>query len=205
MLVALTLAMHLAPGFKNPKLYDAIQFSPLSAPISVYLNFDKAAAGLALLVYLCVKPRSPELMGNALRTTAMCSIVTVAIVIGAALAAHYIAFDPKPLAQVATFVAVNFVFACVAEEAFFRGVLQERLRRVLGSRPIGMIVTIGISAALFGLVHAAGGPKLIALATVAGFGYAFTYAKTERVEASIAVHALVNAAHFAFFTYPYAI
>ena len=55
---------------------------------------------------------------------------------------------------------------------------------------------------LFGLAHAGGGATWLAVATIAGLGYAAIYARTRRIEGAILVHFAVNAAHFIGFTYP---
>jgi uncharacterized protein len=83
----------------------------------------------------------------------------------------------------------------VAEEAFFRGLLQHRLP---GPRPLA----VAASALLFGLVHLPAGVAYAALATVLGFGCALVYERTRRIETAIAVHFAVNAVHFTGFTYP---
>lgn len=204
-IVALAMAMHLLPGFANPKLYDAIVLSPLSAPLTVYLNFDKAVAGMMLVAYLCRKIESRTDAARVAPAAIIYGVATTTAVIALGLVIHYIALDVKGVEQTITFLFVNVVFAVIAEEAFFRGVIQERLHRIAGDRTLGYVFAVLLSAILFGLVHGAGGAKLVALATVAGVGYAAVYAKTRSVEASIFVHALLNTVHFALFTYPYAI
>jgi hypothetical protein len=62
--------------------------------------------------------------------------------------------------------------------------------------------TVVASALLFGLAHAGGDIKWVALATLAGVGYGAAYAKTRRIEAPILAHFLLNAAHFVLMTYP---
>ena len=59
-----------------------------------------------------------------------------------------------------------------------------------------------IGALLFGVAHIAGGLHYVILATVAGLGYGWVYHKTQRVEACILLHVLLNTVHILFFTYP---
>lgn len=92
----------------------------------------------------------------------------------------------------------------MAEEAFFRNFLQRHSACAIGGAHGGMIALV-ITAPLFGIAHAGGGPMLVAFATAAGVGYGYVYLRTGRVEASILTHFAVNAVHFLLFTYPYAI
>ncbi|BBB58300.1 hypothetical protein UNDKW_0027 [Undibacterium sp. KW1] len=67
---------------------------------------------------------------------------------------------------------MNLFLTCVAEEAFFRGLMQEAIYR-LGNKPAYGYLAIAVSAILFGgLAHLGGGTQYAALATVAGLGYA---------------------------------
>ncbi|MDP5009557.1 MAG: CPBP family intramembrane metalloprotease, partial [Glaciimonas sp.] len=100
------------------------------------------------------------------------------------------------------FLIVNLLFTCVAEEVFFRGVLQERLAGLLPSSTMAAIIVVLCSAALFGVAHIGGGIIYVSLATLSGIGYAYAYHATKRVEAAILVHFIVNAVHFIGFTYP---
>jgi hypothetical protein len=63
-------------------------------------------------------------------------------------------------------------------------------------------VAMFVSAASFGLAHAAGGWQYVLLAAVAGCGYALVYHRTTRLEMAILCHFTVNAVHFLLFTYP---
>ena len=199
---ALALALHLLPGFKNPVLIANAKFSPDAAPFSQYASFDKAAAGLILLAWLCNRATSVEDWNEIWRRTPLMVLATTAVVLVAAVATGYVRFDPKLPVYTPVFLAVNLFFTCVAEEAFFRGFLQERLAVSLRSYRVGSLIAIVSSGSLFGVAHAAGGGLYVVLATIAGFGYAYAYASVRRVEASIITHFVVNAVHFVAFTYP---
>jgi uncharacterized protein len=200
---ALALALHRLPGFKNPVLIANAQFSPDAAPFTQYASFDKAAAGLILLAWLCKRATTVEDWKEIGRRTPIIVLATTAVVLIAAVAMGYVRFDPKLPAYTLVFLAVNLFFTCVAEEAFFRGFLQERLAVSLKGYRIGSLIAIVGSGVLFGVAHAAGGLVYVVLATFAGFGYACAYASVRRVEASIITHFIVNAAHFVAFTYPH--
>jgi membrane protease YdiL (CAAX protease family) len=104
--------------------------------------------------------------------------------------------DATPL-----FLALNLFTTCLAEEAFFRALIQGRLTDALGARKHGAAVAIGVAAVLFGIAHGYGGVPLVALATLAGIGYGLAY-RRGGIEAAILTHFALNAAHFVLFTYP---
>lgn len=203
--LGLALALHALPGFHNPLLVNAVRTSADAVPFTLYANFDKASVGLLLLA--CFAPRVTSL--NEVRGIAIPTVVaataTAAASIGLAWAAGYVHPEYKlsslpPFTP--EFLFVNLFFTCVAEETFFRGLIQENLTRVVASHPRLGFLPVLSSAILFGLAHVGGGMLYLALATLAGLGYAWVYAKTRRVEAAVLTHFAVNATHFLFFTYP---
>lgn len=201
--IALALALHLAPGFSNPKLFDSVRLSADAAPLTQYLNFDKGAAGLVLLAAFAPRAGSAREAYAVLRTALPIAVVTVIASVALALALHYIRFDPKLPTGAVAFLGANLFFTCIAEEAFFRGFLQERLARSADRWRLYPWLAVSVSALLFGAAHAAAGSTFLALATLAGFGYAIAYAMTRRIEAPILAHFAVNATQFLGFTYPY--
>ena len=64
------------------------------------------------------------------------------------------------------------------------------------------IAGLVMAAVVFGLAHYAGGVWSIVLATIAGVGYGWIFWRTNRIEASILTHFLVNTTHILCFTYP---
>ncbi len=101
-------------------------------------------------------------------------------------------------------VPANLLVTCVAEETFFRGILQRHLAGALRGRiPYGALVALLVAAAAFGTAHIAGGSAYAMLATVAAAGYGAAYQITQLVEASILVHFTLNLVHLTLFTYPF--
>lgn len=201
--LALAITMHAVPGFNNPIIADGIRFSTLSAPFRQYLNIDKAAVGLLLLAFLCRRSRSRAEWKDTIILTLPIAAVTVIIVLVAGYQFGYVRPDVKVPAYTPIFLATNLLFTCVAEEAFFRGLLQERMQKKLADVRHGTLIAVLISAVLFGLVHAGGGVKFVILSTLVGLGSAFAYARTRRIEAPIITHFSLNAIHFIFFSYPF--
>ncbi|WP_211473202.1 CPBP family intramembrane glutamic endopeptidase [Collimonas humicola] len=202
-IVALALALHRLPGFNNPLLISALTLSAGAAPFSQYASFDKGAAGLVLLALLCRRADSAAAWRDLLKKTWPAVLATTIAVLGAATWVGYVKADVKLSQTTALFLATNLFFTVVAEEAFFRGVLQDRLAASLARFRHGPMAALVCSALLFGAAHAAGGGVYVMLATIAGFGYAYAYYATQRIEAPIIAHIAVNAVHFIGFTYPY--
>jgi membrane protease YdiL (CAAX protease family) len=200
--LALALAMHKLPGFHNPLLIDRVLLSEGAAPYTQYANFDKGAVGLILLAVLCRRVASWAELGQVLRRTAPVLAVTLLVTLGFAVAAGVIGIDLKLPQQTLMFLALNLLVTVVAEEAFFRGLLQARLAMALARFPWGSWLAVAVSALLFGAAHLGGGLRYGILATIAGLGYGWAYQRTQRIEAAILVHIALNAVHFIGFTYP---
>ncbi len=85
------------------------------------------------------------------------------------------------------------LIAPVAEECFFRGVLQTTLENLLKSRWIALSLT----AAIFGAIHAGGGdtpqPHVVPALTVLGVMLGVVYVRSGSLVAPIFLHALFNA------------
>lgn len=202
-LAALALALHSLPGFHNPRIVDKLVLSPGGAPFTQYLNFDKGLVGLVLLALFCARVQNwPEFV-SAMKRVVPVMALTLVVVVGTALAIGFVKPDFKLPDITLQFLLVNLLLTCVAEEAFFRGLLQARIAAVLKNTSSGEIVALLIASVLFGLTHAAGGWRVILLATLAGLGYGYAYRSTQRIEAAIATHFIVNAVQFLALTYPY--
>lgn len=201
-LLALALAIHKIPGFHNPQLISGVRFSPDAVPFSQYANFDKGAVGLILLAFLCHRCGAAGEWRAMARRAAPIALATVAGVMGCALLMGVVAPDLKWPAYTPVFLAINLLFTCVAEEAFFRGFLQDRLSTAVPRGKAWQAGVVLLSGLLFGLVHLGGGVVYAALATLAGIGYAWVYAATRKIEAAVLTHFAVNAVHFIGFSYP---
>jgi uncharacterized protein len=200
-LISLGLALHLFPGFNNHLLISGVTVGASTVPIKQYLNFDKGAAGLLLLIY-CTRCRTGTDFLRMLKPTALVVAIGCVVVFAIASLSGAIRPDLKWPTFAIQFLATNFFFTCIAEEAFFRGLLQARLRKLFPESSIGGYITVLLSAVLFGLTHLAGGPSVMAFAALAGVTYAAAFHITGRIEAAILLHFAINAIHFVAFTYP---
>ena len=201
--MALALAMHRLPGFNNPVLLAGVKLSPDSAPFTLYANFDKGAVGLVLLALFCLRTSSRAELITVIHKAAPIIAATIVAVLGLAWLIHFVRLDFKLPESTLTFMAANLFFTVIAEEAFFRGFIQDRLSLALGSTSWNNAIAVVISALLFGVAHLTGGPQYAGLTTLAGLGYAFAFQQTRRIESAIAAHFLLNAAQFVTFSYPY--
>ncbi|MCX7206183.1 MAG: CPBP family intramembrane metalloprotease [Proteobacteria bacterium] len=199
--LALAFAMHRVPGFSNVLIFKDVQFSADAPPFTLYANFDKGIAGLLLLVLFCRKAASFAGLKADVRRSWLIIFATIGLLSIAGLFSQLFHLDLKLPAATAVFVVVNLLLTCVAEEAFFRGLVQESLHRI-SSKSLGSVLAVGASALLFGVAHFAGGPMYMALSSLAGLGYALVYQQSRRIEVAILLHFGFNLIHFLCFTYP---
>lgn len=206
--ICLALSLHAMPGFVNPRVLDQVLVRPNAQPFSLHVNFDKGFAGLMLLACFCARWRSVAEAREGLRITAIACLLTCTCVLGLAWGLGRIDWEgqwPRPSAAPHAawwFLAVNLCFTCVTEEAFFRGLIQERLHRLWPTHPGWQRLCVLVSALLFGVAHIGGGWAHVGLASLAGLGCAWAYQRTRCVEAPILTHFALNAVHFTAFTYP---
>ncbi|MGR5062883.1 CPBP family intramembrane glutamic endopeptidase [Photobacterium sp. DNB22_13_2] len=193
---AVALALHQVPGFSNLLVLDKAFSGSNSIPFTMYLNLDKPLIVFGLLL----------LVPSMLKQTTAITKPQLTILALLFVALPFVAWSTgvvKPEISLPTwtwvFIINNLLFTCVAEEALFRGYIQQRLIEQFNPT-VGIIVT----SLLFGLVHFAGGILFIALATLAGLLYGLTYFWTGRLAFAVVVHFAFNLVHLLFFTYPMA-
>jgi membrane protease YdiL (CAAX protease family) len=188
------LFLHRLPGFNNLLVLDHVYAGPQSLPFTMYLNLDKPIAFFALLLAY------PQLVGNKqklhfkgilLAIVLLVSLLPLASLTGA-LKVELSLPDWWWL-----FALNNLMITCVAEEALFRGVIQQSI-----SRRYAWWISLVTASVLFGLAHIGGGMLLALFATFAGLGYGLIFHFTGRLWCSVLAHFAFNFAHLVFFTYP---
>lgn len=199
---ALALALHTAPGFHNPMLADGIRFSSDGTLFALWANFDKAVVGIVLVGVFCERIRTAAEWRAMLGRIAPVVLSVLVVVLGLGWMLGQIRPDVKWTPYSAWFLASNLAITCVAEEAFFRGFLLEKMASAWRGWRGGVIVAAILTSILFGLAHLGGGSLLALLATIAGLHYAAAYLRSKRVEGAILAHFALNAVHFLAFTYP---
>lgn len=200
--MVLALYMHRFPGFKDATLVADMTVSMDARPFTHSANFGAISTGLILLALFCKPVRNAGEWRATVRQSIPIGISMLVCVLGLGMALGLLRVDVKASSYTAIYLVTNWLFTCVAEEAFFRGFIQEQLTQAMSGWRIGAYLAAFSSAILFGIAHAKGGPNLILLASIAGLFNAYAYLKTRRVEASILTHFMLNAIHFVGFSYP---
>lgn len=200
---SLALMAHIVPGFSNTLIVRDAILTPGAVPYTLFMNFDKGQIGLFLLAL------GPPLIASRVDWAAMLKVAIpgalalIVLLMVCALLVGQIRFEPKSPDFLPIWLWSNLLFTCAAEEALFRGVIQRRLQGSGASGTSTRAATGLIAAAIvFGAAHYAGGFWSVVLATIAGIGYGWVFWRTNRIEASILTHFLVNTAHMLAFTYP---
>lgn len=201
-LAALLFALHRIPGFHNPVIVQGILFSADAPPFTLRANFDTAVVGIVLMGVFCERIRTGKEWWAMLRSIAPVVLSTLIVVLGLGLLLGHVRPDVKWTAYSAWFLAYNLLVTCVTEEAFFRGLLLERMARAMQGWRGGVALALIASSALFGLAHLGGGPLLALLAAIAGLHYGAACLVSKRIEGAILTHFALNAVHFVAFTYP---
>lgn len=196
---ALGLALHLLPGFKNP-LALAGRVSPTAIDYRMYLNLDKALIAVWVLwAWPHLEWAKSPWVG--LRQGLLWGVGTGAACLALGVAAGMLTWEPKWPHVIPLWALNNLLLVCVAEEAFFRGYLQQGLITLLGERRHAAWIGLGAAALLFGLAHFAAGPAMMVVAIIAGLGYGMAYQRGGLL-AAILAHFALNALHLVLFTYP---
>ena len=202
--LAVALATHQIPWIQNVLVLDSVSVSASAADYTLYWNYDKGFAGVVLYA-VCIQPQPCVEWKRAVAVTGAITLLTLVVVGVPATAAGFVSWDPKWPGILAVWVPANLFLTCVAEETFFRGLVQRQLGGAFRGRvPAPALAALLVAAVAFGVAHVAGGATYVLLATLAGVGYGAAYHVTGRVEASILVHFTLNLVHLVLFTYPFA-
>ena len=183
--LALALALHRVPGF-SPLLWES-GFGR-EGTRDLLWQLDKACAGLLLLGWVGARP--------ATQTSArwLGFIVAGALTMCAlALLSGLAHWAPQVPSGFAAWALGNLMIVALAEEVFFRGLLQGRLEQVLASRTpqAGTIALLAV-ALLFGLAHLGWGVGFACAATLAGLFYGIAF-RTGGLVGAVLAHGLTNA------------
>lgn len=193
---AFALMLHTIPGFNNQLIESGVRAGPQSAPFTFYYNLDKALVPfilLACLPTLLKRPSKPP--ANGLWWLVL--LMSMPLLLLLATFAGGLKVEPHLPEWLGSFMLANLFFVSLAEEALFRGYIQQRLSQLLGDKR-----ALFIAALLFGSVHFSGGLLLVFFATLAGMIYGLAWLWSGRLWVSTLVHFSFNLLHLLFFTYP---
>lgn len=194
---SVALMLHLLPGFHNLKIVSGALAGPQSAPFTFYYNFDKALIPFVLLGCLPTLLKRPAMPpGNRLWWLVL--LLSMPLLLLFATLAGGLRVEPHYPEWLGAFMLANLFFVSFAEEALFRGYIQQRL-----SQRFGNLWALLATAVLFGLVHYPGGPLLVFFAALTGVIYGLAWQWSGRVWVAALVHFAFNMLHLLFFTYPF--
>lgn len=200
LVVALLLSLRLLPGFQNPVLLGPVTFTPDAIPFKMYLNLDKAAVGLVLVLLYTPLVREMGIV-RALTVGVTGAALALVLTLPPAVALGAVRWEPKYPAGFELWALDNFLIVALTEEAVFRGFLQTSLARWLDGVPGATAIAIGASALAFGVLHYGAGPIMVLLAALAGVAYGTAY-RYGGLLASMIAHFGLNTCHILLFTYP---
>ena len=200
LLMAGALFLHLAPGFHNPLVIAPAPLTADAVAFGMYLNLDKP-----LVAFWVVLALAPPMAGADLRRTLLAAVLAcgaaVLACLGIALAMGVVGWAPKWPDSGWIWLINNALLVTLAEEALFRGYVQQQLATRWRQHGWGAWAALGVAAILFGLAHFAGGWQWMLLAAIAGAAYGVAY-RYGGLAAAVLAHLGLNAAHFGLFTYP---
>ncbi|MFY3703737.1 CPBP family intramembrane glutamic endopeptidase [Achromobacter dolens] len=200
LILAVLLFLHWLPGYHNPLVIPRAALTLDAVPFAMYLNLDKP-----LVAFWVVLVAAPAMAGASARATLTAALAAcagaIAACLGLALALGVVGWAPKWPDSGWLWLINNALLVTLAEEALFRGYVQERLTRAWRGRPWGATAALLVAALLFGLAHYAGGWQWMLLAGLAGVGYGMAY-RHGGLAAAVLAHLGLNAAHYGLFTYP---
>ena len=194
-------------------LYIPVQFHWTSGIWTVPVNLDFMArlfvVGVGAWAFVVVRGIEDAgydfvLSGAILRDAAVSFLAFSAIGIPLGFAMQFLAWNPRwrGAPQFAADYVTLFLFVAIAEELFFRGLLQNLLEGSIERRNLAQAM---VSIA-FGFSHIAHAPapnwRYVLLATLAGWFYGMAYRKHRSLMASAGCHALVDTLWRTFLTAP---
>jgi membrane protease YdiL (CAAX protease family) len=187
--IAVALVLHVIPGFHNPKVLDAVVVGPQSIPFSMYFNMDKAVVPFFLITCMptlfVAKPLyKAGKVGWGILVLAIPALLLLAVALGG------LRIEPHAPEWFAQFALANIFFVSLAEEALFRGYLQQRLSRI-----IHPVVALLIASVIFGLMHYSGGLLLIIFASLSGIIYGLAWMWSGKLWVATLFHFGLNCVH----------
>jgi membrane protease YdiL (CAAX protease family) len=198
--LAALLFLHLLPGFHNLQVIAPAPLSPDALPFGMYLNLDKPLVAFWVVLALATPMAGPDARAT-LSSALLACAAAIAVCLGCALALGVVGWTPKWPPSGWIWLINNALLVTLAEEALFRGYLQQRLAMLWRGHAWGSWAALMVAAVLFGLAHYTGGWQWMLLAGLAGAAYGMAY-RHGGLAAAVLAHLGLNAAHFGLFTYP---
>lgn len=200
LVLSIPLLLHFSVlDFNNYRYLHNVTLTSVSKPYTLYFNLDKTLAGIFIIAF-SFQPKKLEFIPF-IKLLAMSLLLMVLVFFVLAIILGYSKFEPKLPYFTPIWILANLFFTCMAEEAIFRRLIQQKIFDSLTGKYTS-IISISIASVAFGLAHFNGGIIYVMLASLAGMFYGYIYYKSKRIESSILLHFLFNLTHFLLFTYP---
>jgi len=198
--LAIPLLLHFSfLEFNNYKFLDKVSLSNDALTYSLYFNLDKTLVGIFIIAFGFRDKRIRAF--PIVKVMGINYLLMVSVFFALAIVLGFIRFDPKWPSFTPVWILVNLCFTSMAEEAFFRKFIQQKIYDSVRSKYAGSISII-LASVVFGLAHFKGGIVYVILVSLAGVFYGYVYYKTQRIESSIVLHFMFNLTHLLLFTYP---
>jgi membrane protease YdiL (CAAX protease family) len=196
--LAFAFSLHIIPGFNNELLFSSEQFGLSDLPFKLSAKLNKALAGFAIL------------MAMSQHLTWRISFNTLKLILGSILLFFLLCLllgaklDPKLGELTLAFIFFNLLVTCIAEEAFFRLVIQNGIYNV-SKGFLGGWFAVFLTAVIFMLAHfhtGIGADKRLLLIFIAGLLYGGIYLKSKSFGSAVFAHFTINIIYFSLFAFP---
>ncbi|WP_020406830.1 CPBP family intramembrane glutamic endopeptidase [Hahella ganghwensis] len=182
--------------FSYPLVWD---FTGSGIEFQLHINTAKTICGYLILIWFLQSASKFRLSLHSAFTLSVCSAVLVILSLAAI---NGVAFLPKLPGGIILFAIVNLFTTVVAEEAFFRLLIQKKVSELFQREMTGTVVSILVASTIFAFAHVPKPSLAFLTFFIAGAVYATVYRVTNRFSMALVCHFTVNIIHFSLFEYP---
>lgn len=191
---------HRPQGFSYPLIWEVDSLYPGGDSFELYANFAKAMCGYFIIIWLLGTVKTAGKFSTTYAVSL--SLMSALALIGFAVVLFDLEAAYKLPTGILYFIVINLGITVVAEEAYFRLLLQAQIEKFFNHGILGKIIALVIASIIFAFSHTgAVGPAFV-LFLIAGLIYGLVFTVTRSLSASIICHFSVNIMHFILFEYP---
>lgn len=195
------IALYRPDNFSYPLLWRSDQLYEGGAFFSLFVNVSKALGGYLIIIAWLFSTARREMVAMPLGRSFSIAFWGCLAALLIANQGFNLAWRPKLSEGIVYFAIVNLGVTVMAEEAFFRLLIQAYLQKLWRGRSV-LYFSCGITTLLFAVAHAPASLEFWLLYLVVGGIYSLVFALTQRFSAVVVTHFSVNLLHFIFFEYP---
>ena len=184
--------LHLVPGFNNIQIDSKF-----------FLSFDSTYVGTLPLLFVTPLTRKLHDWKPVFTKGLLITFLGLGIMIGLALISGTVKLQFKIPSYPFLRYFNNLIFVSIAEEALYRGFIQNKLIDWLQKIQYKKYIALFLTALIFTFTHWFWAPDIgtFIFVFLAGLLYGYVYVATERIESAVICHFLLNFIHMTFFTY----